>query len=229
MNRYVSSFGIAVLPYLFGLGLYAYMQSIAPSLLEPKTTPQAMAIQISYLPPKTVEPVIKEPEAKVEEPKELPIIEEKPAPNPLKVKKKIVQKKLEQPNEQTVQAPVVMEKIVPSQEKKDVVSEKSVETKMAQETLHVKKVRYLSELKNRIDTNKSYPRLARERNIEGCVVIEFTISPEGNLIAFTIIEGKQVFHKSVKEAIIKSFPFPMPEPIFASNLTIQLTIEYALI
>ena len=100
---------------------------------------------------------------------------------------------------------------------------------MEQESLHVKQERYFTELKNRIDANKTYPKFARERNIEGSVLVEFTISPEGKLISYTIVEGKQVFHKSVQEAILKSFPFPMKESLFVSDLTVKLTIGYTLI
>ena len=226
MNRYASSFGIALLPYVLVIGAYMYMQSCSLAPLEQKMSSKAMAIEISCLPKKPVEPVVQEPEPKVEE---IPKIEEKPAPKPLKVKKKPAPKKVEPPKEQIVQAPIVNETVVQKEEPQELTHEKSVEKKVEQDSLHVKQERYFSELKNRIDANKTYPRFARERNIEGHVLVEFTISPEGKLLSYTIVEGKQVFHKSVQEAIQKSFPFPMNESLFASNLTVTLTIGYSLI
>lgn len=227
MNRYARSFVIALLPYVLGIGAYGYAQSISHVPMEQKKTPKAMAIQISCLPQKTVEPAVQEPKA--EEPKELPHVEETPMPKPLNVKKKHEPKKVESPVAPTVQTPKVAEEVVQKEERIEPVYEKSVEKVVEQESLHVKQERYFTELKNRIDANKTYPRFARERSIEGNVLVEFTISPEGKLISYTIVEGKQVFHKSVQEAILKSFPFPMKESLFVSDLTIKLTIGYTLI
>ena len=227
MSRYARSFGIALLPYVLGIGAYVYVQSIVLAPMEQKTVLKAMAIQISCLPPK---PVVQESEAKIEEPKELPKVEEKPLPKPPKiVKKKSEPKKVEPPITPSVQTPIVSEKVVQKEEHEEITREKSVEKVVEQESLHVKQERYFTELKNRIDANKTYPRFARERNIEGSVLVEFTISPEGKLLSYAIVEGKQVFHKSVKEAIQKSFPFPMRESLFSSNLTVTLTIGYTLI
>lgn len=223
MNRYARSFVIALLPYVLGIGAYGYAQSISHVPSEQKKTPQAMAIQISCLPHKPVEPAVQE------EPKELPKVEETPTPKPLNVKKKREPKKVESPVAPTVQTPKVAEEVVQKEEHILPVYEKSVEKVVEQESLHVKQERYFTELKNRIDANKTYPRFARERSIEGNVLVEFTISPEGKLISYTIVEGKQVFHKSVQEAILKSFPFPMKESLFVSDLTIKLSIGYTLI
>lgn len=229
MNRYVRSFVIALVPYVLGIGAYGYAQSISHELMEQKRTPQAMAIQISCLPQKPIEPTVQEPEPKTEAPKELPKVKELPAPKPLNVKKQHEPKKVASPTAPTVQTPSVTEEVVQKEEHVEPVYEKSVEKKVEQESLHVKQERYFTELKNRINANKTYPKFARERNIEGSVLVEFTISPEGRLISYTIVEGKQVFHKSVQEAILKSFPFPMKESLFVSDLTVKLTIGYTLI
>ncbi|MDD3344068.1 MAG: TonB family protein [Sulfurospirillaceae bacterium] len=226
MNRYVSSFGITFFPYILGFVVYGYMETIHYSAMESKIAPKAMAIQIAYIPKPPVEPVTKEPEPIVEEPKIVP----KPEPKPTKVlKKELAHKKVEPMKMPEVSQNLEVEKTAVKEEIKQEIVREDISTKPSKVDTQARQQQYFSELQHRIDTNKTYPRMARERNIAGHVCIEFTISPEGELITYAIIEGKQVFHKSVQDAITKSFPFPIKEPIFASNITISLTIEYSLL
>ena len=88
--------------------------------------------------------------------------------------------------------------------------------------------KYYTKIKNTINQNKSYPKIAVKRGIEGVVKIKFTISKNGELVSFKILEGKRVFKKSIIKAIQNSFPIPPPKNLLSSNKSLSLMIDYKL-
>ena len=92
----------------------------------------------------------------------------------------------------------------------------------------MKQHKYYSQIKQTIDKNKSYPQVAVRRGIQGEVKIQFTISKDGELLSYKILDGQKIFFKSISEAIQNSFPLTPPNDIFTSNLDLKLTLHYKL-
>lgn len=94
--------------------------------------------------------------------------------------------------------------------------------------LELQKQQYYTQIKQLINKNKYYPRIAVKRGIQGVVKINFTISKNGELISCKIMDGKKVFKKSILEAIQSSFPLPPPKGVLTSNTNLSLQIDYRL-
>jgi protein TonB len=141
---------------------------------------------------------------------------------PLVKPKKIVKKQIEKPIKK------ITEQIVANQIKKNksIVKKQTVQTDTKQ--LQVKQNKYYAQIKQTIDKNKSYPKVAVRRGIQGDVLIQFTISRTGELLSFKILDGKKIFFKSIHEAVKNSFPLCPPKDLFTSNLDLKLTLQYKL-
>ena len=96
------------------------------------------------------------------------------------------------------------------------------------EKLNLEKTKYYAKVKNTINENKQYPRIAKRVEKEGSVKIDFVLSPRGNLLSYEIIEGDDIFKRSVVEAIENSFPLETPHGIFKNKLHFTINVEYNL-
>lgn len=209
MNRYLGSLGITLFFYSFCGGIWMFCNAYSPVEKKLIVVQESVTIQVSkesipeepQVTPPTIPPPIKEskPKVKASPHKTLPsFIEE------------TIQK---EENVSFVSAP-----------KEEVAASKQTDS----QALHVKQKSYLQDLRERINGHKAYPKMAQKRNIEGNVMVEFTISTKGELLSYAIIEGQTLFMKSAEEAIVKSFPFFMEEELFTHNQTIKIEIVYAL-
>ena len=86
--------------------------------------------------------------------------------------------------------------------------------------------RYYELIKQAIEKHKVYPKVALRRGIQGEVKIGFTLSKDGDLISYEIISGDKIFEKSIEKAMKDSFPVPLPQGVFDSNINLSLTILY---
>jgi len=68
--------------------------------------------------------------------------------------------------------------------------------------------------------------VALRRGIQGEVKIGFILSKDGDLISYEIISGDKIFEKSIEKAMKDSFPVPLPQGVFDSNINLSLTILY---
>lgn len=132
--------------------------------------------------------------------------------------KKIVEKKIQKPIQQIVANQI--------KQQKTPIKKETVQTDTKQ--LVIKQNKYYTKIKQTIDKNKSYPKVAVRRGIQGEVKIQFTISKSGELLSYKILDGKKIFLKSISEAIKNSFPLTPPNDIFTSNLDLKLTLQYKL-
>ena len=92
------------------------------------------------------------------------------------------------------------------------------QTKIAQKQFYDK-------LKRIINKNKSYPKKAIKRDIQGVVKVSFILQSNGNVKDIQIISGKRVFKKSVIKAIKNSFPIEVDSSLFLfpEKFTIKLS------
>lgn len=135
------------------------------------------------------------------------------------VKKEIVKEIIKEPLQKVVNS--APKKAAPKVVKRD---DKEIEAKKINEL----KSRYFASLQEKLNENKSYPKRARVRNIEGDIKVEFEISPSGELLSFRIVDGRKLFFRSTKKAIESIFPFKPPMGVISKNTTIKLTLAYRL-
>ncbi len=171
-------------------------------------------------------------EAKVEQKKEIEQKKEKEIikslkKEPKKIVKKII-KSVKKPKKKIVKK-IIKSKSCIKNETKEVKKSpsKNVENIVSlAPKINISKIKndYIAKVKKTINSNKFYPNSARRRGIEGSVKVEFTIQNNGKLTMVKIIQGKKIFFKAAKEAIINSFPIQgyKDNKIFPINLTLVL-------
>jgi len=90
---------------------------------------------------------------------------------------------------------------------------------------------FLRNVRSKIIANKTYPRIAKRRHIEGSVKVRFDINKQGEVRNIRFINGKSVFHKSIREALARSFPMSIPPnvqgelPIFDISVVLHFNIR----
>jgi len=102
-----------------------------------------------------------------------------------------------------VPAPVV--KPVP----KIVKAQPAVVAKPAGDNGRAKKA-FLRNVRSKIIANKKYPKMALRRHVEGSVKIRFDITKEGYVSNIRFINGKSIFHKSIRKTLERTFPVGIP-------------------
>jgi len=219
MNRYTKSFFITFIVYII--------------------------IFVGFLYPFEDDKQLKSTQKKSEQIVKFTIIQE---PIVIEEKKEIIVKKHEiKKIERIIPKQTITKKLKPKviEKKKKIIQPKQIlvkqqikqnkstqkDTKIHQDTLKKRKEnqnKYYTQIKETINKNKSYPKMAIKRGIEGIVKIQFEISKDGKLLSFNIIEGKRVFKKSISQAVKNSFPLTPPENTLVSNTSLSLTIDYRL-
>ena len=76
---------------------------------------------------------------------------------------------------------------------------------------------FLRTVRSQIKANKKYPKMALRRHIEGTVGIMFDIGANGSVSNIRFLNGKSILQKSVRKAVLRSFPIAIP-----SNLRSEL-------
>lgn len=244
MNRYFSSFLITSFLYVGLISTYLYSLDTTKTVKQ-DTKKEEQKVRFCIITQQKKIKKIKQikPKTKIKKPKKTVVKKIKPKkkkikkiqkPKPKKVKPivKKIEPKIKEINEPIVEKIEKVEK-TPREEpiKREVQQNIPVVQKIDTKEIERKnllKEQYFNNIKNKISKNKSYPRKAVRRGIQGDVKVEFIISPTGELISFKILEGKRVFNKSIQKAINRSFPFLPPQDVFTSNITLTLTVRYTL-
>jgi TonB family protein len=224
MKRYIHAFTVTLIVYLLAAFALMYHAFLIHKPSSPDMPKEVMAITLyeaqkeeskvlpTPMPPVPTRPLLKTPQKSVLK-KEPKVLERQHSVQ----EQMIVSQESEQPT---------LEKLT---RKEEIKVEATTSEISHQEALHVKQKEYLENLKKRINEHKTYPKIAQNSHIEGRVMIEFTISPKGELLSFTILEGKKIFHKATEEAVQKSFPFLLSEDLFTSMMTFQIELSYTLL
>ncbi len=85
---------------------------------------------------------------------------------------------------------------------------------------------YFALIKQTIEKQKYYPKNALRRGIEADMIVKFTITPFGDLVNVSIVDGNRAFESSLIEAIEATFPLVPPKNILHSNTTLTLMVSY---
>ncbi|MCK9473768.1 energy transducer TonB [Sulfurimonas sp.] len=239
MHRYLSSFILSSIAYILVGVLIIYFISI--DTYSDKTTKiiNIQKVCLSTVIPK-IEPKV-EQEPKPIEPKPKPI-EPKPKPKPKPIKPKPEPKPIEpQPEPEPVEPEPEPEPTVEHTESKveEKVTPQPEQTKKQENISNVvaaanadmmkaKRELFIANLIKRINSNKSYPRSARRRAIEGNIEVEFTITADGGVKNIQVISGHDIFKKSAIEAIKNSFPIDIEKGVFNFPKKFKIDIVYIL-
>ena len=240
MKRYLNSFFITSFIYL--ILAVMFINVISEISLETKKEEESITkISLNSVAIQKVEEVTKEIEKEIVTEPIIEKIVEKPAPKviekPKKVEKKIV--KQEKPIEKIVEkpAPKVVEKENENIEKMAVAEQNEISTKQESiiqsnsnnERNKNLESEYLAKVKNKIEKNKVYPKVAKRLNQTGKVIVSFDILKDGKVTNIKIID-KSKFEK-LDEASIElltniGFFEAIPNELNKTVWNIQIPINY---
>ena len=240
MKRYLNSFFITSFIYL--ILAVMFINVISEISLETKKEEESITkISLNSVAIQKVEEVTKEIEKEIVTEPIIEKIVEKPAPKviekPKKVEKKIV--KQEKQIEKVVEkpAPKVVEKENENIEKMAVAEQNEISTKQESiiqsnsnnERNKNLESEYLAKVKNKIEKNKVYPKVAKRLNQTGKVIVSFDILKDGKITNIKIIH-KSKFEK-LDEASIElltniGFFEAIPNELNKTVWNIQIPINY---
>ena len=236
MHRYLSSFIISAIAYIAIIAtmFYIFSENDYSTKKVQKNNPKC--VQFSIIAPAKVQEVknIKEkkkkpkpkPKKKVKKPPPKPKIKPIVKPEP------IVQEPVLEP-EPITEEPIIEdieEEIEEVQEQEVVQTEtiSNVQQQINQDIREAKQRKFIEHLIKRINSNKSYPNMARRRGIEGVVDVKFKILPNGNVKDIKIISGRSIFKKATIQAIERSFPIEVDSTLFNFPELFKVKIAYIL-
>lgn len=224
MNRYLSSFIISILIYisLFAGAIVIFNED---DNFSDKDVDKPNVICVSMVAQKVTQ---KQPIKKIQKKKKTvkKVVKEKELPKPKKTipKTEIVKKELKK--EEVVEDETSVQEYVEVEKKQEVIATKKCTTNT--DEIKAKQNIFFTKLRNRINENKSYPRSARRRGIEGSVEVKFNLCSDGNVKDIKFISGKNVFKKSIIEAIEDSFPIDVDKSLFSFPKEFKISVEYIL-
>ena len=221
-------------------------------LLEKPAVPQPVTLSLTQFqpaPPPPAEPPTPQPVAEPPKPEPKPVEKPKPEPKPLtKPKPKRESKPLEQPKPK----PKPVEK--PKSEPKPVVKPQTAapvvpQPVIAQPTPHpvapvvqaappakiadnkAAEAAYRAKLQNLIAARKQYPRMAERAEVEGSVVVAFTVMPNGTITGARVAKssGNDWLDKAALQAVNSaSGALPFPPAIRKSQWAFSVTVNFRL-
>ena len=240
MKRYLNSFFITSFIYL--ILAVMFINVISEISIETKKEEESITkISLNSVAIQKVEEVTKEIEKEIVTEPIIEKIVEKPAPKviekPKKVEKKIV--KQEKQIEKVVEkpAPKVVEKENENIEKMAVAEQNEISTKQESiiqsnsnnERNKNLESEYLAKVKNKIEKNKVYPKVAKRLNQTGKVIVSFDILKDGKITNIKIIH-KSKFEKLDEASIelLRNIGFfeAIPNELNKTVWNIQIPINY---
>lgn len=239
MHRYLSSFIISALAYIAIIATMFYLFSQNDYSTKKVKKDNPTCVHFSIIAPAKVQEIkpIKEkkkkpkPKPKPKKKKKPPI---KPKPKPVLKPEPIIEEPVVEP-EPIVEEPIieeaVEEEIVEEVQEQEVVQSETiskVQQQINQDIKEAKQREFIEHLIKRINSNKSYPNMARRRCIEGVVDVKFKILSNGNVENIEIISGKSIFKKATIQAIERSFPIEVDSSLFDFPEVFKVKIAYIL-
>jgi protein TonB len=192
---------------------------------EQKPQEQIITFKLSEYEPAVIPPEelpIEEPEpveeVEPEEPVEEEVLEEV-IPEP------VVENIISKPK--PIAKQIVKKKVQKKKVKKKYVKKKTLKRKPSSKrrVSPAKKNAYLARIRAKINKNKTYPRIAQRRGMQGSVKVRFTILKNGR-VGNISVSGSKVFHKSAKSAVKKSFPISVKNAPISLPTTVNFTLRY---
>lgn len=239
-RHFISYFGTTLL-YLLLAGIFFYMQNTI-FVTAKKSEEQFICMPLTTF---VSEPVASVEQLEQEEVIEESVVEEKPVEEKPVIEPEVIK----EPNpkeEPEIKEEVVPEPAVITQKPKPTVREikkkPQVKKKTQKKTIKKKQERqkasarqakvspaeqnqFLANIRAKINEHKSYPRIAQKRGMQGSVKVRFTILNNGQ-VGQILVDGPNVFHESVINAVKSAFPVNAEEAPIALPKNINITLQY---
>ena len=228
-HRYKISFSITALIYIIIIISYVYMLG-HDFIISQKIKSETINISLSPFTSKTMEKPIVNIEKPEPEPEPEPEIKsETKTKNKISIQKSIVKKKF-------VEVKSEMKKTRKNNKQKNIAkkvrSEKQASSATSKPATSLKvdenkRSLYLSEIREKINREKYYPKIAIRRGMQGIVKARFNILKNGHIGEITVL-GPKVFFNSTKSAIKKSFPLNIKDIPLDLPISVNLSLYYQL-
>lgn len=235
-NRHFIAYFSTTLLYVTIIGLFFYIQQQTKISTE-RSQEKVMQVLLSDFVPEELPveeiPVVKEEVVEPEEIKE-PVTEEVVEKN---IPKSIVKPLLPLPKPVTpdpiIEKPekkIEVKKIIKKKPKKIVKKKKPVKkasraSSQKRQANPEKVNRFYKKIRVKINQNKSYPKIAKRRRMQGSVKVTFTVLRSGK-VSNILINGPKVFHSSARHAVKSAFPISMTNIPVALPATVHITLRY---
>ncbi len=254
--RYGSSFIISSL--LYGALCYFLLTFLdTQKKLKKESPPKVIKIALITPKPKPIvvpKPPVVIPPKKVIKPKPKPkkvikkiVKKHKPKPKPKKIVKKVrakpKPKSKPKPKKIVKKREPIIEEFTQEEYFEPTEVVKNVEPQIIEEPIPPKpaprpkvdksaeKRAFLRNVRSQIKANKKYPQIALRRHIEGSVGVMFDIGANGDVSNIRFLNGKSILQKSVRKAVIQSFPIVIPSnirnefPMYNISVTVNFRIN----
>ena len=232
-NRFVISYTTTVLLYIsIGIGLWYMPQS--QLFAKKKTDTKVIQLTLSTFVPPIITPkdTIKE---EIAEPKEIipePIVEKivekkeiikpKPVIKPKPIKKVIKKKIIKKVKKKRVKKRVKKRKSKSKTKNRKKSTKKSYKKRKVSPA---KKSAFLAKIRRDINRYKSYPRVAKKRQMQGKVRAKFTLLRSGRVGKISL-SGSRMFYSSAREAIKRAFPINAKKAPVSLPMSLNITLVY---
>ena len=229
-NRHFISYFSTTLIYLSLAGLYFYVQD-SKFIAEENSEIQKMTMCLSTFVPEVLPPVEEEPLVEPEIIEE-PVIEEEPEPEP-----EIIEEVIPEPIVEKITPEPVIEEVKPKPKVKKPIKkkvkkkkvkkkkQKKVVSSVASKSSPAQKNKFLAQIRANINKNKSYPRIAKKRRMQGAVKVKFTILRSGK-VGHISVDGPKVFHNSARDAVKCAFPINAKKSPISLPMSVNITLRY---
>ena len=235
-NRHFISYFSTTLLYATAIGLFLYIQQTKIST--ERSQEKVMQVILSDFVPEVLPveemPVVKEVEEleiQEEEAVEPEVIKE-PVPEEII---KVVEEKIPEPitPEPIIEKPkkkIEVKKIIKKKPKKIVKKKKpakkasrasSKKTQANPEKVN----RFYKKIRVKINQNKSYPKIAKRRRMQGSVKVTFTVLRNGK-VSNILLNGPKVFYNSARHAVKSAFPISVTNIPVTLPATVHITLRY---
>ena len=244
-GRYRLALLLSIFAFLVLYSVYLSLPKVTKKLKSPKNSLIKVALIVPVKPlPKPIQkvvipptPIIEKPIIKKMKPKPKKIIRKpkkiikKTKPKKI-VKKKIIKKVI---HKKVITPRAIVREVTPLplySQPKPIVKQITRATPIAKQIDNGQdKKRFLHTIRQKIIANKKYPKLALRRHIEGDTKVRFDITASGQVTHIRFINGKTIFHKSIRKTLQRTFPVNIPAnmrgklPIYDVSVTLHFNIR----
>lgn len=199
------------------------LSDFMPEVLPVEETPIRKKVEEDVEPEEVKEPVIeKTVEEKISEPIVKPLL---PLPKPV-VEKPVIKKPEPKPEMKKIikkKPKKIVKKKKPAKKKpiKKASSASSKKTQANPEKVNL----FYQKIRVKINKNKSYPKIAKRRRMQGTVKVTFTVLRSGN-VSNILLDGPKVFHNSARHAVKSAFPIAVKNIPVSLPVTVHVTLRY---
>lgn len=231
-NRHFISYFSTTIFYIAITGLFFYIQQQAKISTE-RSQEKVMQVLLSDFVPEELPveeiPVVKEEVVEPEEIKE-PVPEEiveEQIPEPivkplLPLPKPVIEKPItEKPKKKIIKKKVKKKKPAKKKPIKKASRASSKKTQANPEKVN----KFYKKIRVKINQNKSYPKIAKRRRMQGSIKVTFTVLRSGK-VSNIRIKGPKVFHSSARHAVKSAFPISVKNIPVSLPATVNVKLQY---